>query len=473
MDKELAEIRADMEKLEMKMRQDKKSRWVYEWPIKKSKVKWPVRELMVIRQRRLLKGWLRYAENLKATEEEMVQVCEPEIGEILGEEIEMGSADDLKNCREGREEIPDFQEGNELRSLRDLTDCQEDSQGISICQVGNEERSLRDLKDCQEGSGRFPDCQVGKGTELRSTGDLTDYQKDSQEILHCQLGNERRLLRDLEDCQEGSGSILNCQVGRDEQMRLSEGLINSEMKLDQQVQLKAVEDQRNLLMIGGIEVFLPFSQEEAEQSTVTVREEELEQTLEAAQEREENEHSEERLNDFSQGAEREEVAALKLTAEEAGAEEEDKHYEEWLDIFSQEDEETATWEFAAEEEEEDTDNICFADLCQQIEALEERVKVQSMHIQQVKLEDEEEGMGDHGDLPMCQKKLQLRRLHEQNQPGEQLDKVIEEIMELMIRSVETASEERLGRKEATTTAAEWSRWKAPKVYLGSRRIPIA
>jgi hypothetical protein len=60
------------------------------------------------------------------------------------------------------------------------------------------------------------------------------------------------------------------------------------------------------------------------------------------------------------------------------------------------------------------------------------VKVQGLHIQQVKLEAEEGGMGDHGDLLMCQKNLQLRRLHEQSQPWEQLDEVIEEIMELMI-----------------------------------------
>jgi hypothetical protein len=51
MDKELYEIRADIEKLELKMRQDKKPRWVYEWPMKKPKEKWPVKELMVRRQR--------------------------------------------------------------------------------------------------------------------------------------------------------------------------------------------------------------------------------------------------------------------------------------------------------------------------------------------------------------------------------------------------------------------------------------
>jgi hypothetical protein len=92
------------------------------------------------------------------------------------------------------------------------------------------------------------------------------------------------------------------------------------------------------------------------------------------------------------------------------------------------------------------------------------VKVQGMHIQQVKLEADEEGMGDHSDLPMCRKFLQLRRLHEQGQPLEQLDEVIDMIRELMIRSAETVSKERLSRRkeaaaaaEATTTAERWSR----------------
>ena len=68
---------------------------------------------------------------------------------------------------------------------------------------------------------------------------------------------------DLIVFQESSGSIPYCQVGRDEQMGLSEGLINSEMDLDQQVQLTEEEDLKDLLMIGGIQIFLPFSQEEA------------------------------------------------------------------------------------------------------------------------------------------------------------------------------------------------------------------
>jgi hypothetical protein len=77
-----------------------------------------------------------------------------------------------------------------------------------------------------------------------------------------------------------------------------------------------------------------------------------------------------------------------------------------------------------------------------------------MHIQRVKLETDEEGMGDHGDLPMCKKKLQLGRLQKQSQPLEQLDRVIEEIRRLMLRSVRTASKEKLSRKEAVAVAAQ-------------------
>jgi hypothetical protein len=61
--------------------------------MKKSKEKWLVKDLMARRQHRLLRGWLRDVENLDGPEE-MVQICEPETGR------------DLKNCQEGREEIP-------------------------------------------------------------------------------------------------------------------------------------------------------------------------------------------------------------------------------------------------------------------------------------------------------------------------------------------------------------------------------
>jgi hypothetical protein len=73
--------------------------------MRKPKAKWTVRELMVRGKCRLLKRWLRYAENLKATEEKIIYVCEPETGKFLGEENELGSVEDLKNCHEGKDEI--------------------------------------------------------------------------------------------------------------------------------------------------------------------------------------------------------------------------------------------------------------------------------------------------------------------------------------------------------------------------------
>jgi hypothetical protein len=94
-----------MEELELRMQQNTKLRWVYEWPMRKLKVRWPFKELMARKQRRLLKVWLRHAENLDGPKE-MVQICEPETGRDLGEENKMGSVEGLKNCQEGKEEIP-------------------------------------------------------------------------------------------------------------------------------------------------------------------------------------------------------------------------------------------------------------------------------------------------------------------------------------------------------------------------------
>jgi hypothetical protein len=112
------------------------------------------------------------------------------LGEVSCEENELGSAEDLKNCQEGREEIPDCQVGNELRSLRDLRDCHEDSQGISHCQLGNEMRSLRDLEDCQEGSGSISDCQVGRDENSRLSESLMDSEVSSiQQGLLMKMGS--------------------------------------------------------------------------------------------------------------------------------------------------------------------------------------------------------------------------------------------------------------------------------------------
>jgi hypothetical protein len=177
------------------------------------------------------------------------------------------------------------------------------------------------------------------------------------------------------------------------EMRLCESLMNSEVSSYQQGMLVSgdscgfvdhvnedddklktctiqEEDQRNLLMVGGIRIFLPGSPVEARicvadegaiaregQPDATIKGE-VEKMLEAAQE-EGNEHSKEigALKFFSQAAETEMTAALEL----------------------------------ATEEEEKEDNTSFVDLYQEFEALERRVKVQSLHIQQVKLEVDEGG----------------------------------------------------------------------------------
>jgi hypothetical protein len=125
-------------------------------------------------------------------EEEMVQVCELETGRNPSDdEDELRSLEYLRDChvcrdcQDGRIEISNFQEGNEMRSLWDLMDCQEENREISCCQKGNKLRSLRGLIDCQEGRTGNSNCHVGN--RMRSE-DLIDYQGGSGEIPYCQEG---------------------------------------------------------------------------------------------------------------------------------------------------------------------------------------------------------------------------------------------------------------------------------------------
>jgi hypothetical protein len=48
-DKELREIRAEMESLELKMQREGKVCWRYEWPLKR-KTMWPIRKLLARRK---------------------------------------------------------------------------------------------------------------------------------------------------------------------------------------------------------------------------------------------------------------------------------------------------------------------------------------------------------------------------------------------------------------------------------------
>jgi hypothetical protein len=69
-------------------------------------------------------------------------------------------------------------------------------------------------------------------------------------------------------------------------------------------------------------------------------------------------------------------------------------------------------------------------------------------------EDEGGGMGDHDDRTNGQKFLQLRRLQERSQPLKQLDREIEDIRRMMLRSAQATNEEKLGREEATVAAVQ-------------------
>jgi hypothetical protein len=176
-------------------------------------------------------------------------------------------------------------------------------------------------------------------------------------------------------------------------------------------------------------------------------------------------------------------------------------------IFSQEAEQEMTAALKPTEEEE-ADNMDFVDLCEELESLERRVIVQSQHIQQIRLEtdgayqpkeqleeagdmpageltvklseeeaeqqlsdetaelksaagwqakatrDGENHKGDQVDLPINEEGVQWSRLHKESQPLEQLDREIEEIKRLMLRSARTASKEKLNRREPAIAAGK-------------------
>jgi hypothetical protein len=170
-DKELVEIRERMEQLTLKMQQEVKLHWRYEWPLNK-KAKCLVQNLLARKQQQELKKWLRYAESLSDTE--LVCICEPEVGETLSDEEER-SVSDLMGCQEGRDEFWNCQVGNGMRSLEDLIDCQEDNNKNSYCQVGNGMRLAEDLINCQVGRSELSSCQVSNGERPEQRG-LAYYQ---------------------------------------------------------------------------------------------------------------------------------------------------------------------------------------------------------------------------------------------------------------------------------------------------------
>jgi hypothetical protein len=180
MDKELSEIRAEMEKLAFKMQQEAKVHWRYEWPLKRT-TKWPVQKLLARGKQQVLKRWLRYAENL---------------------------SDEGK--RSGR--------------------------GLIGFQVGNEKGSV-DLVNCQVGRGDIPNFQVGKG------GEMSSAESSHQRVLTDEEEAEERPHSDEDSC----------------------GTVNHVNEDDEKLKTSTIEekDQRTILIIGGVEIFLPRGRGEA------------------------------------------------------------------------------------------------------------------------------------------------------------------------------------------------------------------
>ena len=94
--------------------------------------------------------------------------------------------------------------------------------------MGNRKRSNEGLLYCQEGGAESLNCH--EGTEMGST--------------------------DLIDCQVGRRKFPNFHMGKGKEVRLSESLMNSEESSDQEGVLTG-ENYKRIMIIGGIEVFLP------------------------------------------------------------------------------------------------------------------------------------------------------------------------------------------------------------------------
>jgi len=128
----------------------------------------------------------------------------------------------LINSHGGRSELSSFQVGNRGRSVHDLINVQEGSDGSSSFQAGKEEGSLH-LIEFHGGRREIPYRQVGEGEEMNSVE--SSYQKG--------------VLIDEHSC----GFV--DQVNEDDE------------KLNTPIAVE--EDHRCVLIIGGIQIFLPNS----------------------------------------------------------------------------------------------------------------------------------------------------------------------------------------------------------------------
>jgi hypothetical protein len=158
------------------------------------------------------------------------------------------SVEDLIDCQKGSDGISSFQVGNEEVSL-DIIDCEKGSDGISSFQVGNEEVSL-DLIDCQGGRGEIPYHQVGKGEEMNSAE--SSYQQG--------------VLINEDSC--GFADHMN-----EDSCGFADHMNEDDEKL--YIPIAIERDQRCVLIIGGIQLFLPYSL--AKTNTIVSHEEVVQQ----------------------------------------------------------------------------------------------------------------------------------------------------------------------------------------------------
>jgi hypothetical protein len=125
-----------------------------------------------------------------------------------------------------------------LRHVENLSDeGKRSGRGLVDFQVGNEKRSV-DLINFQEGRGDIPIFQVGKGEEMSSVESS------------CQQG----VLTDGKEVEE-----------RPHPYEYSCGIASHVNEDDEKLNTSVTEeeDQRSVLIIGGIKIFLPSSQGEA------------------------------------------------------------------------------------------------------------------------------------------------------------------------------------------------------------------
>jgi hypothetical protein len=296
--------------------------------------------------------------------------------------------------------------------------------GLIDFQVGNEKGSV-DLINCQVGRGDIPDFQVGKGEEMSSA-----------ESSH------QRMLTDEEEAE-----------GRPHSDGDSRGAASRVNEDDEKLQTSTIEekDQGSILIIGGVEIFLPSGQGEAStdvadatgrQQAETVMEEE-EQIL------------------MSVPTEGERPVEL-LTQWEL----ELKALEDWL---GNPEPEGGCQEIAMPEEihqhelqlveagTEPVEKMTGVNLSEEV--VERQFSIETAEVEdavewQVKAtRDGEDDLGNQHDFPMNKEGMQQASLQKESQSIEQLDEVVEEIRKLMLESVEElVSMRKLGNRKPARAA---------------------